>query len=82
MEDNRIAVVGIIVEDTQASERVNAILHEFASYVAGRMGIPYREKNISVISVVVDAPTPVINSLTGKLGMIKGVSAKALYSSK
>lgn len=82
MEEDRIAVIGIIVEKLEASTRVNAILHEFSSYIAGRMGLPYREKNISVISVVINAPTPVINSLTGKLGMLEGVSAKALYSSK
>lgn len=82
MDDKRIAVVGIIIEDELAVEKVNSLLHDFSQYIVGRMGLPYRERNISVISVVIDAPTPVINSLTGKLGMQTGVSAKALYSSK
>ena len=82
MEENRIAVVAIIVEDISASEKVNSTLHDFGQYIVGRMGLPYREKGVSVISVVVDAPTPTINALTGKLGMIKGVSAKTLYSNK
>ena len=82
MEGNRIAVIGIIIEDYSASEKVNAVLHEFGQFIVGRMGLPYREKNLNVISVVIDAPNNAVNSLTGKLGMIKGVSAKALYSSK
>ena len=80
--ENRIALLGIIIEDGGAVERVNTLLHEFADFIVGRMGIPYREKGVSVISVVIDAPTTTINSLTGKLGMINGVSAKAQYSSK
>ena len=82
MEENRIALLGIIVEDGDAVEKVNALLHSFAPFVVGRMGIPYQKKGVSVISIVLDAPAPAINSLTGKIGMIKGVSAKALYSNK
>lgn len=80
MSDSRLAVVSIIVEDTGCAERLNAVLHEFGEYVVGRMGIPYRQKKVSVLSVVVDAPQEKINALTGKLGMIGGVSAKTLFS--
>ena len=82
MDEKRLALVGIIIENETAVEKVNSLLHEFGSYIVGRMGLPYRDKGVSVISIVIDAPSPVINSLTGKLGMQNGVSAKALYSSK
>ena len=78
--ETRIALIGIIVEDTEATEKINSILHEYGSYIIGRMGVPYREKNICIISVVVDAPMPVIGALAGKLGMLPGVSTKTLYS--
>lgn len=78
--DTKIAVVAIIVSDLDSVERVNSILHEFRSHVIGRMGIPYREKDVCVISLVVDAPQEIINSLSGKLGMIKGVSSKVLVT--
>ena len=80
--ENRIALLGIIIEDGDAVPTVNALLHGFSEFIVGRMGIPYREKGVSVISIVMDAPTSTINSLSGKLGMINGVSAKAQYSSK
>ena len=76
--ENNIAVVAIMVGDLDAVERVNAILHDFGDYVVGRMGIPYRQRNINVISIVIDAPQGTINSLSGKLGMIEGVSSKVL----
>lgn len=82
MEEKRLALVGIIVEDSAAAERVNAILHDYGDYVAGRMGLPYRTRGVNIISVVLDAPPSVINGLTGKLGMVESVSAKALYSGK
>ncbi|PCG19642.1 TM1266 family iron-only hydrogenase system putative regulator [Brachyspira sp. G79] len=82
MENNRIAVIGIIIEDTNAAAKVNEILHSYSDFVIGRMGIPYREENINIISIVLNAPIDKINSLTGRLGMIEGVSAKALYASK
>ncbi len=82
MEDTRIAVVAIIVENPDRVEKVNALLHEYGQFIIGRMGLPHREKNVNVISVVLDAPTSVINGLTGKLGMLDGVGAKALYSNK
>ena len=82
MEENRIALIGIIIENNEISENVNAVLHEYGGFIVGRMGLPYREKSLNVISVVVDAPNNIINSMTGKLGMLHGVSAKALYSNK
>lgn len=78
--DTRIALIGIIVEDTNDIERLNSILHEYGQYIIGRMGIPYRQKNVSVISVVIDASNDVISSLSGKLGMIKGINVKTVYS--
>ena len=80
--ENKLAVVAIIVSDTQSVERINAVLHDYGEHIIGRMGIPYKQKNVNVISVVIDAPQEIINGLSGKLGMIKGVSAKALYSNK
>ena len=82
MEENRIDLIGIIIENNEISETVNAVLHESGGFIVGRMGLPYREKSLNVISVVVDAPNNIINSMTGKLGMLDGVSAKALYSNK
>lgn len=82
MDENKIAVVAIIANDFEVSEKINLLLHEFGKYIVGRMGLPYRDRGVNVISVVLDAPAPVINGLTGKLGMLKGVSAKALYSGK
>lgn len=79
---NRLAQVGIIVEEGAATERVNAVLSEFGAYIVGRMGVPYRSRGVSVISVVIDAPATAVNALTGKLGMIAGVTAKALFSTK
>lgn len=78
----RVVLIGIIVENMDAVERLNSLLHEYSSYIIGRMGIPYREKNISIISVVVDAPADIISTLAGKLGMINGISVKTIYSKK
>lgn len=80
--ETRIALIGIIVEDTNAVENVNEILHNYGSYIIGRMGIPYREKQVNIISIVIDALNDVISSLSGKLGMIKGISVKTVYSKK
>lgn len=79
--ETRVAVIGIIVEDEGAVGRLNQILHEYAPYIVGRMGIPYREKGINIISVAVDAPQDVISALAGKVGNLPGLSAKAAYSS-
>ncbi len=78
--ETRVAVIGIIVENNNAVNEVNNILHEYGSYIIGRMGIPYKEKQISIISIAVDAPQDLISALSGKLGRISGVSAKTAYS--
>ncbi len=78
--EKRIALIGIIVEDKNSVGRVNDTLHEFSSIIIGRMGIPYRENNMSIISVAIDGPQDKINTLSGKLGSIEGVSAKTLYT--
>ena len=77
-----ILVIGIIFEDLESAMPVNDLLHEYREYIVGRMGMPYRERNLSVISVVLDAPNEVISALSGKLGMLSGVSSKAVYSRK
>ena len=78
--ETRVAIIGIIVENPESVAQINEILHDVRDYVVGRMGIPYRERNISIISVVVDAPENLISSVSGKLGMLDGVSAKITYS--
>ena len=76
--NNKISVVAIIINDKSAVERINSLLHDFGDYIIGRLGIPYKQKGINVISVVMDAPIEIINSLSGKLGMVEGVSSKVL----
>ena len=76
--ENRVSVISIIIEDADAAPRVNDLLHENRNYVIGRMGIPYKEIGVSIISVVMDAPGAVTSALSGKLGMIKGVTTKTL----
>jgi len=78
--DTRVAVISIIVEDPESVEKINALLHENREWVIGRMGIPYREKKISLISVAMDGPQDRIAALSGKLGGLKGVSVKTAYS--
>ena len=78
--ESRIAVISIIVENSDSVECLNRILHEFGIYIIGRMGIPYHEKQMSIISVVMDAPQEKVSALSGKLGMIPGVSSKCLYA--
>ena len=78
----RVAVIGIIVEDPGSVEALNALLHEFAPYIIGRMGIPYRRRKISIISIALDAPQNTTSSLAGKIGSLKGVSVKTAYSAK
>ena len=80
--EKRVAVLGIIGEDMASAPKVNEVLHEYSEYIIGRMGIPYAEKQMSVISVVVDAPMDVINALSCKIGRIDGVSAKAACSAR
>lgn len=81
-DENRIALLGIIIGKGESVERVNATLHDFAPYVAGRMGLPLRERGVCTISIVLDAPANIVNALTGKLGAIDGVSAKALFDKR
>ena len=76
--ENRIAAVSILVEEPDSVEALNALLHGYASCILGRMGIPYREKGLNIICVALDAPMDAINALTGKLGRLPGVSAKAV----
>ena len=73
-------MVGIIVENQESAARVNEVLHQYGNYIIGRMGIPYREKKLNIISVVLDAPADIISAVSGKLGRLPGVSSKALYS--
>ena len=80
MEETRIGVAAVIVEDPGSVKEVNEVLHEHSGLIIGRMGIPYREREISVISLVLDATPDEISALTGKLGKIKAVSVKAVMS--
>ena len=77
---SRVGVISIIVEDGNSVETLNSILHTYGEYIIGRMGIPYREKSISIISIAIDAPQDVISTLSGKIGNLKGVSAKTVLS--
>ena len=78
--ETRVAVISIIVENENAAGTLNDILHSYGKYIIGRMGIPYRRKNINIISLAVDAPQDVISALSGKIGRLDGVSAKTAYS--
>lgn len=78
--ETRAAVIAIIVKDNESANEINSLLHEYRDSVIGRMGIPYREKGINIISVAVDATQDTISSLAGKIGRIKGVTAKTVYS--
>ena len=80
MEENRIALVGIIVENPESTDKINHVLHEYSMYIVGRMGVPYRERQISVISIIMDAPNAVISAMSGKLGMLPNVSTKTVYA--
>lgn len=78
--ETRIALIGIIVEDLNSTEKINEILHEYAQYIVGRMGLPYKQRNVSIISVVVDAPQNEISALSGKLGTVPGVNSKVQFT--
>ncbi len=78
--ESRVALIGIVVEDFNSVEKLNAILHQYGSFIIGRMGIPYHKRDISIISVALDAPADVINTISGKLGMLPGINAKTIYS--
>lgn len=78
--ETRVAIIGIIVEQQAAVEELNTLLHEYGKYIVGRMGIPYRKRGINIISVAVDAPQDEVNTLSGKIGRLQGISAKTAYS--
>lgn len=79
-EQNRIAVIGIIIEDRAQAAAVNEILNQYSHYIIGRMGLPYEKKQVNIISVILDAPADAVSAVSGKLGRLQGVSSKALYS--
>lgn len=79
VSENRLALLGIIVSSGAAVEQVNAMLHDYADYVLGRMGLPLKSRGVNAITVVLDAPVNAVNALTGKLGRVAGVSAKTLF---
>lgn len=78
--ETRVALIGVIVEQTDCTEKLNAVLHEYSAYIISRMGVPYKEKNVCIISIAVDAPNDVINALSGKIGRLPGMTAKTIYS--
>ena len=78
--DNRVAMIAIVVEDTEKVEELNKLLHEYGQYIFGRMGLPHRERGISLISIAVDAPADIISALAGKIGSIEGITAKTVYA--
>lgn len=78
--DTRVALIGIIVENMDSTPELNKLLHEYGSYIIGRMGLPYRERNVHIISVAIDAQQDVINALSGKIGRLDGITAKTVYS--
>lgn len=78
--ETRIALIGIIVENTDSIMQLNNLLHEYGAYIIGRMGIPYRNKGVNIISVAIDAPQDIINALSGKIGRLEGITAKTVYS--
>ncbi|MFZ2958329.1 MAG: TM1266 family iron-only hydrogenase system putative regulator [Candidatus Ozemobacteraceae bacterium] len=80
--ESRIALIGIIVENPEVTDKLNQILHDSRQYIVGRMGIPYSKQNVCIISVIIDAPNTIISALSGKLGMLEGVSVKTVYSKR
>ena len=80
--ETRVALMGIIVENKESVAGLNALLHEYGDYIIGRMGVPYREKHMNIISVVIDAPQEKISALSGKVSMLSGVTSKVIYSRK
>ena len=76
--DNRLSVISVIIEDAEAVQAVNGLFHEYSGYIVGRMGIPYRDRGLSIICVVLDAPQTVASALSGRIGMLQGVSTKTI----
>ena len=80
--ETRIALIGIIVENPDSVEQLNHLLHEYGSFIVGRMGIPYEQKNVNIISVAIDAPQDIISALSGRIGRLDGIGVKTVYSNK
>lgn len=78
--EERVALIGIVVEKYDMVEKLNAVLHKYSEYIIGRMGVPYKKRGISIISVAVDAPNDVISAMSGAIGMLDGISSKTIYS--
>ncbi len=78
--EQRVALIGILVENKDSVEKINSLLHQWEQYIIGRMGIPHRERGVSIISIAVDAPQDAISTLSGKLGQLNGVSSKVIYT--
>lgn len=78
--EEKVSIIGIIVENIDSTDKLNELLHEYGSYIIGRMGIPYPKKNLNIISIAMDAPVDVINTLSGKIGMLDGISSKVVCS--
>lgn len=80
VNENRVALLGVVVEDADSVEKLNSLLHEYKDYIIGRMGLPYRQRGCNIISIVLDAPADAVSALSGKVGMLPGVTCKAIYS--
>ena len=80
MEETRVALLGVVVENPDSVEELNALLHQYKDYIIGRMGLPYRQRKMNILSIVLDAPADAISALSGKVGMLPGVACKAIYS--
>ena len=78
--EKRVALIGIIVENQEIVAQLNDILHEYASDIVARLGVPYRERGVSIISIVIDAPQNDVSTLSGRLGRLSGVSVKTMYT--
>ena len=78
--DTRVAIIGIILEKRDEAEKLNSILHDYAKWIIGRMGMPYREKSVNIITIIIDAPQDEINTLSGKIGKLSGITSKVIYS--
>ncbi len=80
--DTRVAIIGIILENKDNVETLNSILHDYSNRIIGRMGMPYKEKAINIITIIIDAPQDEINTLSGKIGKLFGITSKVIYSNK
>ncbi|MBR3241335.1 MAG: iron-only hydrogenase system regulator [Parasporobacterium sp.] len=78
--DTRVAILGIVIENQESVEKLNGFLHDYSAFIIGRMGVPYKERGISLISIMLDGPADEISALSGKIGQLQGVTAKAVYS--